>query len=196
MENKNAVSCEDLINFMKEKTKSAVTIKSCGQDINVMPVLSLEQFNMFVGHSVEMMYDDNNNFDPAMRDLAIRINTVFRYTNVTLPEDLEDYMEDIYELLYKTSFYDDVCKVIDKNQYTALINAINESVDYRNANAIDKVNNQIAILSNDIQALGEQFANVIGDVSNEDVQKLLNAIENNTIDEGKLIKEFTKTKGV
>lgn len=192
MENKNVVSCEDLINFMKEKTKSAVTIKSCGQDINVLPVLTLEQFNLFVQRVVEMLYDDDGTYNPAMKDFAIRINTVFAYTNVTLPEDLDEFMEDIYELLYKTSFYDDVCKAADKDQYSALISSIEEVVKYRNENSIDRVNKQIAMLSTNIESLGEQFANIIGDVSEGDIQKLLNAIDNNTIDEGKLIKEFVK----
>ena len=190
MENKSVISCEELIKYMNEKTKSAVTIKSCGQDIDVTTTLSITAFNECVNRIVEMLYDENGSYIPNLKDFFIRVVILFAYTNVQFPSDFEEMMDEIYNLVYRTSFYNDVIKVINKDQYDALLAAIDTEVEYINNNNINRINQQISNLASGLETLGSQFTNMFGDVSEEDVNKLISAIENNAIDEKKLMEAY------
>ena len=193
-ENKTTISCEDLINFMNEENKTHKTIKSCGQNIDVTTVLSLEVFDAFVSNAVDMLYNEAGEYIPNLKDFVIRICTVFAYTNVAFPKDFDEVVREMFELMYGTNFYDAVVKVIDQGQYNAFLDAIDESIEYRNNTNIDRVNRQIESLANGIETLGEQFAGMLGDVSEEDVKKLISAVENNQIDEEKLIRAYVEPK--
>lgn len=195
MDNKNAISCEELINYMNEKTKSAVTIKSCGQDIDVRTVLPIDVFDECVNRIVEMLYDEVGNYMPNLKDFFIKVVILFAYTNVKFPSDFDDLVADIYDLVYRTSFYNDVVKVINQEQYKAMLEAVEIKINHINDNNIEKVNRQIAALTTGIENLGKQFSEVLGDISEDDVNKLLSAIENNTIDEGKLMKAYMNESG-
>jgi hypothetical protein len=190
MENKNVVLYEDLVKHMNEKTKSTVTIKSCGQDIEVTPVISMYTFDNCVARIVDMLYDNEGNYIPNLKDFFIRIVLLFAYTNVKFPNDVEDILEDLYDLVYKTSFFHDVIKVANAEQVAAINAAVDAAVKYKNTSNVDKVNRQIAVLSEELDNLGKQFTSMLDGVSEDDVKKLMSAIENNAVDENKLMQAY------
>lgn len=190
MDNQNTVLFEDLIKFMNEKTKSTVTVKSCGQDIEVTPVISMSAFDNCVARIVDMLYDDDGNYVPNLKEFFIRIVLLFAYTNVRFPDDVGNVLSDLYELVYRTTFYNDVMKAASAEQVSEIRSAVDSIVEYHNQNNMDKVNKQISILSDGIENLGSQLVNVFGNLSDDDVKKLLSAIENNQIDEGKLMRAY------
>ena len=192
--NESAVSYHDLIIKMEEKKTAAKSIKLLGENIEVKTVLSLTEFDSALSNMVTLMYDENGEYNPGAKDFVVRLCTVFAYTGVMMPEDLNAELGGLYDLMYGTNFYDDVVRVIDSDQYAALLSAFEDETGYRNQSNIDRVTRQVDELAAMIEGLGEQFRGIIGDVSEEDVQKLIGAIENNQIDEGKLVKALAAEK--
>lgn len=194
MENKNVISCKDLIKFMNEKNKNTVIIKSCGQDIEVTPVLPLDVYSNCVDRIVEMLYDESGNYMPEFKDFFIRIVILFAYTNVDFPDDFDEIFRDLYELVYTTKLYDDVYKVVDKRQYETILEAVNSRIEYNNNNNISRVNHELVMMVDGLKSIGKQMQDIVGSISEEDVQNLMSAINNSSIDEEKLMKAYINNK--
>lgn len=195
MANKVEVSYEGLINTMKEKMETVTkTIKVLGENIEVKPVLTLEEYDTTLNRMVSLIFGSDDSYNAAAVDFVIRLCTVFAYTGVTMPDDIGENIDSLYDLMYGTDFYELVKKNINQDQYQSLLNAFREEVDYRNKSKIERVERRIDELSQIIENLGAQFADMMGDLSQEDVERLVAAIENNQLDESKLLKAYAEEK--
>ena len=195
MANKVEVSYEGLINTMKEKMETVTkTIKVLGENIEVKPVLTLEEYDTTLSRMVSLIFGSDDSYNAAAVDFVIRLCTVFAYTGVTMPDDIGENIDSLYDLMYGTDFYELVKKNINQDQYQSLLNAFREEVDYRNKSKIERVERRIDELSQIIENLGAQFADMMGDLSQEDVERLVAAIENNQLDERKLLKAYAEEK--
>lgn len=188
------ISYGDLIKKMNEKTAATKSIKLLGENIDIKPTLSMDEFDSVLDSMVGLIYGGSGDYNAAAKDFVVRLCTVFAYTGVHMPDDISEELNGLYDLMYGTEFYDLVCKSINQAQYSALLGALEDEIDKRNNSNIEKVNKQVNALSEMIVGLGEQFKNALGDISEEDVNKLIAAIENNTIDEGKLVKAYSENK--
>lgn len=189
-EEKTTILVENIIKAMNEEPKSRKSIKVCGQNIEVETILSLDVFDTFVTQAVDMLYSPDGEYIPNLKDFIIRICTVFAYTNVAFPNDFEEVARDLWKLMYGTNFFDLVLKAVDNGQYNAFLHAIESAVEYRNNNNIDRVNRQINELASGVNNLGEQLTDMFGNISQDDIDKLISAVENDKIDESKLIKAY------
>jgi len=194
-DNKTNISYDDLIMNMNDKTNITIkTIKVLGENIDVKTVLTMEEFEHALNGMLRLIFTEDGEYNAFIKDFAVRICTVFAYTGVIIPEDFTSEADDLYKLMYCTNFYDAVTGVINKTQYDVLLNALDEEINKQNYSNIDRVNRKVAELTSMIETLGKQFEDIIGDVSEEDVNKLLSAIENVNIDEKKLVEAFVAEK--
>lgn len=193
-ENKTTISYEDLINRMDEKTTATKTIKALGENIEVRPILPMKEFEETFKRIIALIYDEDGEYNPIARDFVIRLCTVFAYTSIPFPEDIENLLPRLFDLMYETDFYNLVVKAVDENQYSALLNAVSEEIRYKNASNIDRVNNQIAKMSVMIEGIGEQFKEMLSGISEEDINKFIDAVQNGKINEGELVKAYMESK--
>ena len=193
-ENKTTISYEDLINKMDEKTTATKTIKAFGENIEVKPTLPMKEFEETYKRIVALIYDDDGEYNPIARDFVIRLCTVFAYTNVPFPKDIETLLPRLFDLMYETDFYNLVVKAVDDDQYSALLNAVSEEIRYRNTTNIERVNNQISKMTVMIEGIGEQFKEMLAGISEEDINKFVDAVQNGTVDEGKLVRAYMEEK--
>ncbi len=192
-ENKSNISYEVLIEKMNEKTTATKTIKVLGENIEVKQFLTAKEFDELFARIIALIYTDGE-YNPAVRDFVIRICTVFAYTSVEFPSNIEEYFADLYMLMYNTNFYDSVVNAIDDAQYSSLLNAVSEMIRYRNNTDISRVNSRIEQLIAMIEGIGGQFNDMLAGVSEEDINKLINAIQDGGIDEKKLVMAYAESK--
>ena len=89
--------------------------------ISVRPLLTFRETSCFVNTVMAACFDDEHGIAvPEAMDFAIRANTVLRYTNLELPEDLEEQ----YTILYGTDIYDTIRQNIQTAQLDAIIKTI------------------------------------------------------------------------
>lgn len=96
------------------------TIRWSGKAVKVKPLLLPAEMSEFLGSVMDSCIDSaHGSMMPEFMDLAIRANTVLRYTDIDLPETLDEQTE----LLYGTDLYDTVREHICTAQLDALIHA-------------------------------------------------------------------------
>lgn len=92
-----------------------------GIKIAVRPVLKFAETAEFVQDVMGAVLREDGTFRPELIDFAFRMCTVFRYTNASLPENLEDQ----YLALYATDLYDTIKENICSDQLESIRQSIN-----------------------------------------------------------------------
>ena len=100
---------------------AAHTVRWNGRALKVKPLLAPREMSEFISSVMDACAHPEYSgvMMPEFMDLAIRANTVLRYTDAELPETLDGQTE----LLYGTDLYDTVREHICTAQLDALIHA-------------------------------------------------------------------------
>lgn len=185
-ESNTTISYEDLINKMNEKNTGTKTIKVLGENIEVKPLLSMDEFEILVDRIVETVFNDNGDYVPVGEDFAIRLFTVMMYTGVIIPDDLSPVMDDLYNLMYETEFYDQVVKVIDDAQYSALLNAVHKTIREKNV----KNNSVVHVMKEFMTKAYDKLSEVLSEENIEALNSLVGEFENGNIGTESIVNAF------
>lgn len=140
----------------------------------------------FVNDVVASCFQDNGEFMPEVLDFAIRSNIILKYSNVSLPDNLEHR----YAILYCTDIVNFIRGHADQEQVDEIINAIHRKVDYlcnTNVRAIQsKLNELISAFDN----LQSKTADVFNNISSDDVAKLASVLSSGELSEEKIVAAY------
>lgn len=88
-----------------------------GLSICVRPLISIEESIELVDTVMQSCINPKGNvFMPELMDLMFRVNVICFYTDVEIPETLQDQCV----LVYGTNLYDDVIAVVSDGQITSM----------------------------------------------------------------------------
>lgn len=187
MKEKKMVSVNAIESVMKTEFANEVEVTWHGVDIVIQKTIGMVQAFEFVNQSVNSCFADADGaYMPEMKDFVIRACLVEKYTNIRLPENSEK----LYELLYKTDLCGVVCANIDKDQFDALVEAINDKLDYLSSADVKAVQKT----SENIGYLVQKITDVFSDISADDVKALSDAVIGGQFNEEKLIEAYAKVK--
>ena len=120
---------------------------------------------------------------PEVFDMLLRAGTIGEYSNVRLPKEVGH----MGRILYGSDLYETVWRHISREQHDAVTDAVWERINARNNMNKVLFENEIQRAVDGIQSLGEQLAQLFGEVSADDIKALVSAIGEGGIDEGKLV---------
>ena len=187
METKNRrISINAMDSIMKTQYENITTERWNEIDITIKRTISLGDMLSFVNDVVASCFQDNGEFMPEVLDFAIRSNIILKYSNVSLPDNLEHR----YAILYCTDIVNFVRGYADQEQVDEIINAIHQKVDYlcnTNVRAIQsKLNELISAFDN----LQSKTADVFNNISSEDVAKLARVLSSGDLSEDKIVAAY------
>lgn len=160
-----------------------------GSRLVIRRLLSLNEILEFTKRVTESCFaQDTNEYLPEVRDFAIRSNVVEMYANVKLPDNLEHQ----YELLYMTDIFDAVFAEIDKVQFEALVNAIDEKIATAAEANIQMLQVKIDDAAHSVAAIVEKVASLFEGLGNDDIRNFVDAVGKNGIDEEKIVRLLTE----
>lgn len=187
MKETKMVSVNAVESVMKNEFANEVTIQWHGIDVVVRKTIGLKQAFEFVNQSVNSCFAEKDGaYMPEMKDFVIRACLVEKYTNIRLPENSEK----LYDILYMTDLCNVVCANISQEQFDALVEAINDKLDYL-SNADVKA---VQKASENIGSLVQSFTDVFSGVTADDVKKITDAIIGGQFSEEKLIEAYANFK--
>ena len=143
--------------FPKEKV---VTIG--GVDITVRNHLSMEEMIDFVDFVVKNCTQDNGEtYIPELKDFLIRREVINRYTNIDLPERIEDQ----YNFVYGSDIISKLTDgVINRNEFNNILQGIEyqlayvESVEHREyKKKIDEIYSSITTITDQVSRMYEEM---------------------------------------
>ena len=157
-----------------------------GLELEVRRYISFSEMLEFVEFVTDMCFTSDNTYMPEVRDYAIRVFVISRYTNIELPEDTDKR----YELLYGTDIMRAVLQLVDAQQINEIVAAIDTKINYITETNIEAFQRQVQNLTNIVNEFGQTFEGMLKDSDPEVLAKFIDAVANNGMDEEKLVKTY------
>lgn len=158
-----------------------------GIEVTIKPTLSLVDMLEFVTSVTQSCFDLNDaKFMPEFKDAAIRASILEKYTNFTLPTNIEHQ----YELLYCTDAIDTVLQHVNHNQFNEMINAIDDKISHLAQSNIEAIHAQMTELYSAFGNLQKNFENIFAGINPDDLSGLLKSLNNEQITEEGIVKAY------
>lgn len=167
----------------KEHFKNEDIIQWHDAEVRVKRTLPLTEMLSFVDDVVGSCFHDKLGYMPEVKDFAIKSNILTRYTNFSMPNDLEHR----YQMIYGTDAVDTVCAAIDTTQLQEIVNSINSKIRFlcdSKANLIQELINNVAEA---MEELRDSAKDIFDSLSPDDLKALMGAITDHGLDEQKIV---------
>ena len=183
MSEQNIVHASDFGNY----TDTVInTIKIGDVDVDIKYTIPMAEAFKFSNSVVDLCYSDkDSSYSPEIKDFAIRINLVSRYTNIELPESTEDK----YMFLYATDVFDIVRREVNPRQLRSIIYGIDERIEYINDITNSAVQKEMISIINDMERLGTILKETFDSIDKDAINTMASAISSGQFDENKFATE-------
>lgn len=185
----NKVSVGDMEKALKSGERT-IEADWFGVSVTVTPTLSLTDMLEFVNNVVESCFSDDGEYIPEVREFAVRRNTLEKYGNFRMPTDVHK----CYDLLYGTDAFEWIKGYINEAQYADIMVAVEDKIQFRLDSMVDSLRVKMEEFLGAMNALQEQTKHVFDGMSDEDMKKLVGAIEHGGMSEEKLVAAYLDQK--
>ena len=184
MSEQKMISVEKMDEIMKDYFPAETVIDYHGQELVVYRTVPFIVFCDMVRKIAGACFNpDTGEYMPEVREFATRASVMEAYTNIRVPQNPEHQ----YQMLYCTDLWDIIINAISGSQYLDLDTSIDERIRVRNdANRVE-FESEVQRVVDTITQTGEQITEIFQNVSADDLQNLVGAIENGAVDENKLV---------
>lgn len=181
----NNISIEESKNVIDGFVENEVTVNWHGNKLVIKRTLTAMEMLQIVENVTRGSFnDDNASFTPELTDFVFLREVVEKYTNVDIPQDVED----LYALLYRTDIIDVIMDNINGRQFTKMYNAITTKIKYISETNVERIAAQMGDAVKQITDLVSNFASIMDGVTADDVTNLISAVSGiGSIDEAKLV---------
>ena len=184
----NKISINSFEKAMKENFSDIVVVKWYGVDIEIRPTISLVDAAEFISNIVSAAISDDGDYMPEFVDFVMRCNVLTKYANFTI----SDNTEKTYDLVYKTNAFDTVMEQINKRQLDAIMNSSMQKIEFEKQVALSNITRDTIDAIEAINKMQRQMEEILDGISNEDMQRFVNAVGENEIDYDELVKAFSE----
>lgn len=187
----NKVSVRAFEKVVKEVENKETTFEWNGLEITVKRTISFQDILNFVNSVAESCFDSTTGkYMPEVKLFMIKLFTLSYYTNIAMPQNLEEK----YRFVYHTDIFEAVKECIDKRQFCELCDAIEEKLDYMASSRIGEIEKQIIGLSDVIEDIEKKISDLFVGINSDDITKLVGAMTNGKLDEEKLMSAYFAEK--
>lgn len=186
MEKVNRIDASTLVEAVNKITEQTTEFEWNGMSIVVNRTLPMETMLEFVDYVVKTCFSDDGEYLPEVKDFAIKSCLLEMYANFDLPTDLATR----YAFIYNSDIVDAVLNRIEGRQFGEIINAIEQKIANLAQANVQMVYAQMNRINDEFENLQNNIAPLFTGVDQDDIKKLVNAISNGNIDEGKIVQAF------
>ena len=185
------ISINTFDKIAREIYKPTETFEWHGIEVTVRRTLSLKDTLEFVNNVVKACFSsEDGSYIPEVKDFAIKTCILEKYSNFSLPTNIEHK----YELIYFTDVIEAICKHINFQQFNEIIASINAKVSHLADANIEAVNKQMNGLYSAFESLQKQIENIFGGISQDDLTKVINTLGSNSFNEENIVKAYLSNK--
>lgn len=184
------VSINAVDNIINERFVNVTSENWYDVEVKIRRSLPFTEMLAFVNDVVQSCFQRNGAYVPEVLDFAIKSNLILKYTNVSLPDNLEHR----YEILYNTDLVDFVCGHINMQQFQEVVNSINRKLSYMcNTNTV-AVQNRLNDLISAFETMQEKTEAMFSNVTPDDITRLVGAVGDGSLTEEKIVKAYMEQK--
>ena len=128
-----------------------------GLEVEINKTLDFKEAMTFVDNIVSLVYDKESiSYMPELKDIAIRRSVIDLYTNIELPNDINE----CHRILYETNLFEFVIGKINGRQFNMLIASANDKLEYITQSNIDAINRKFGELISVFEDIASKFEGV------------------------------------
>lgn len=178
--------------IIKENYTPTTTVEWNGQEIVIKRTLSFKEMLEFVDSVTKTCFTaGTNTYMPEVRDFAVKSNILEKYSNFTLPNNLEHR----YELIYCSDVIDVVLANISHQQFNEIMASVDAKIKNLAQSNIEAINKQMNELYTAFANVQSQIEGLFSGVNAENFNALVSAFGEGGLDEEKLVEAYlAKTK--
>lgn len=190
MEKANRIDASTLIEIVKNISEQTAEFEWNDMNVVVNRVLPMKDMMEFVDYVTKTCFSDDGEYLPEVKDFAIKSCLLEMYANFDLPTDLPTR----YAVIYNSDIVDAVLNCIEGRQFGEIVNAIEQKIANLAQANVQMVYAQMNHINDEFENLQNNIAALFTGVSQDDLKKLVNAVSNGNIDEGKVVQAFVSQK--
>lgn len=175
---------------VKECHENTVVAEWNGLEVVITHTISLQDMMNLVAEVADNCFLDDGRYIPEMMQPLLDCGVVERYTNISLPSNLAAR----YELVMKSGIMDFIMPKINSNQYSDIVVAIRDKVDYACDSNTAEFNRAIDNMMESINAIQESTKNLFENVSPDDIRKIVGVVGDERRIEERIVDEYIKKK--
>ena len=181
------ISITALDKVVKDTYIPVNTIQWNGLDVQIKRSLTFIEMMEFVDSVVKTCFTaESGMYIPEAKDFAVKSNIVERYTNLSLPNNLDHR----YEIIYCTDIIEIVLTCVHPQQFNEIMTSIDAKINNLAQMNVEQVNKQIADLYAAFENLQKQIEQMFGGVDGEEMVAMMKALTEGSIDEHKLVEAY------
>lgn len=185
MENNNKANLENLKEVVNRLHKPTQVVAWNGLDINVQHTLSFKDMLTFVNNVFQLCFDgETGEFMPELKDFAIKSYILEMYTDIELPDNVQEK----YDLIYCSDVLECILPYVHSAQLSEMIHSVEDKMKHHAQANIEAINMQMNTLFGAFESLQKQCTQMFEGFSGDEVSKLLSMMASGGIDEEKLAK--------
>lgn len=183
---------ETIREILDERIAKETTVDFYGIEIKVKYMITHEQYDNAIGQIMNCCYDDaSGEYLPELRELATRTVIVAYYTNLELPDDVDDLN---YLLFASDDLMDGIYSAINRTQLQELHRAVAKRCEVRNEANRKFFENEIKEVTDGIESMASGIQGLFDGVSSDDMRQLVKVLGEGRIDEEKLVNAVVKAR--
>lgn len=180
------VSISTLDNIIGERFLNTVDEKWYDIEVKMRKNIPFTEVLAFVNDVVNSCFQQKGEYVPEALDFAIKSNIIIRYTNVSLPDNLEHR----YEILYNTDLMDFVYNHINMAQVQEIVSSINRKLAYMCETNVAAVQSRLNDLVSSFEEVQKKMEDMFKDLTPDDMVRLVGAIGDAGLSEEKVVKAY------
>lgn len=157
-----------------------------GLKITIKHRVGLTDMMTIVQTATESAFSESGVFVPEVVEFAFHSGIIDKYTNVDLPENLEER----YSLIYDSGIIDSVLQVADVDQLQSMEKAIHRKVKYACDSNLSLVNRKAEELLDAIGGVEAEMNKLFSKISPDEMEELVKAVSANGLDEEAIVKAY------
>lgn len=180
------VSIRAVDNIISERFSNVVSEQWYDVEVKMRRNLPFTEMLTFANDVVQSCFQRDGVYTPEVLDFAIKSNIIGRYTNVSLPDNLEHR----YEILYNTDLMDFIYKYINMAQVQEIVSSINKKLDYMCETNAAAVQSRLNDLVSSFEEVQKKMEDLFKDLAPDDLTRLISAIGGAGLSEDKVVEAY------
>ena len=145
------------------------TVSINNQEIEVKQYLPINDKLDLIAAVINLAADDNNFMNPVKMSVFMKLEIVFRYTNISFTEKQKEDLVKLYDLMSENGVFDVIISAIPDSEYNVIFEGVMECskaiYEYQNSmmGILERVNNDYINTNLDLDMLSSKINN-LGDI--------------------------------
>lgn len=191
----NSENKRNIVDLTANATPSysdTITKKWNDVEVEIKQVLTPTEVSNFVMEVVLYCFaGEKQVYSPELKDIAIKLGIIKYYTGLAMPGTIDD---EYVKLLYKYDIVDFVIKEINRQQFSAIIESIDDKIEYILDRTGTIVSSKLAELLETVVKAVENYAKNFEGIDGDKLADMVSAISGNKIDEEKIVAAVMKQR--